>query len=183
MSKRMIITVCLVMTAGMVLGAAQDAVAGAEIIGAPKCKMCHGKKTGDQWTIWTESAHAGAFNTLGSDAAKKIATDKGLGDPQTEAACLKCHTTQGFLGSEVPVNAKGKYENAEGVGCESCHGPGSEYKSKSVMEDREAAVAAGMIVPDEKTCTQCHNAESPTFKEFDFAAMYAKIKHEIPAAE
>jgi hypothetical protein len=183
MNKRLIITICLVMTAGVLLGAAQDAMAGGEIIGAPKCKMCHGKKTGDQWTKWTESAHAGAFMTLASDEAKAIATEKGLGDPQTEAACLKCHTTHGFLGSEVAVYAKGKYEDAEGVGCESCHGAGSEYKSKKVMQDQEASIAAGMVVPDEKTCTKCHNSESPTFKEFDFAAMYAKIKHEIPAAE
>jgi len=51
------------------------------------------------------------------------------------------------------------------------------------MVDQEASIAAGLIVPDEKTCTKCHNADSPTFKEFDFAAMYAKIEHTIPAAE
>lgn len=183
MNKHLIITVCVVMTAGLLLGAAQDAVAGGEIIGAPKCKMCHGKKTGDQWTIWTESAHAGAFTTLASDEAKKIATEMDLGDPQTEAACLKCHTTHGFLGADVVIYAKGKYEDAEGVGCESCHGAGSGYKSKKTMQDHEASVAAGMLVPDEKTCTQCHNEESPTYKEFDYAAMYEKIKHPVPAAE
>ena len=183
MNKTMIITVCVVVTAGIFLGAAQEAMAGGEIIGAPKCKMCHGKKTGDQWTSWTESAHSGAFATLASEEAKKIAAEMELGDPQTEEACLKCHTTHGFLGREVAVYAKGKYKDDEGVGCESCHGAGSGYKSKKVMEDQEASIAAGLVVPDEKTCTKCHNADSPTFKEFDFAAMYAKIEHTIPAAE
>jgi len=84
-------------------------VAGHEIIGAPKCKTCHKAKTGDQWKIWTESAHAKAFETLASEEAKKIAADKKLGDPQTEDACLKCHTTKAFLGSEVVVNEIRRY--------------------------------------------------------------------------
>ena len=60
----------------------QDVFANAEIIGARKCKTCHKAKTGDQWKIWTESAHARAFETLASEQSRKIASDKGLGDPQ-----------------------------------------------------------------------------------------------------
>ncbi len=171
---------CLVLATVVVAGAVAQAADGPEIIGAPKCKICHGKKTGDQFEIWSATPHATAFEVLASDEAKKIAADKGLGDPQTEQACLKCHTTQGFLGGDVAVNAKAKYNVSEGVGCESCHGAGSEYKPKKVMEDREAAVAAGMRVPDEATCVKCHNEESPTFKGFDFATYYEKIKHPVP---
>ena len=29
-----------------------------------------------------------------------------------------------------------KYDVAEGVGCESCHGAGADYKKKKIMEDR-----------------------------------------------
>lgn len=40
--------------------------------------------------------------------------------------------------------------------CESCHGPGSEYKAKAVMEDPARARAAGLVIPDKDFCAQCH---------------------------
>ena len=162
----------------------QDVFANPEIIGAPKCKSCHKAKTGDQWKIWTESAHARAFETLASEESHKIAADKGLGDPQQEEACLKCHATKPSLGAGTVVNAKAKYADSEGVGCESCHGPGSDYKSKKVMIDPEAARLAGLVmIKDAEGCTQCHNEESPTFKGFDFDQRWAEIAHPVPAEE
>ena len=181
MKKQALMSILLVVMGIFLFGLTTSAFAAPEIIGAPKCKMCHGKKTGDQWTKWEEGPHAGAFAALGTDAAKKIAADKGLGDPQTEAACLKCHTTQHFVGADYAVDAKGKYELAEGVGCEACHGPGSDYKSKKVMEDHDASVAAGLWAPKSaEFCTKCHNEESPTFKGFNFDEHYAKIAHPVP---
>jgi len=158
----------------------QDVFASPEIIGAPKCKSCHKAKTGDQWKIWTESAHARAFETLASEESRKIASEKGLGDPQQEEACLKCHVTKASLGTGAVVNEKAKYADSEGVGCEACHGPGSDYKSKKVMVDPEAARAAGLVmIENAEGCTQCHNDESPTFKGFDFEARWAEIAHPV----
>ena len=160
----------------------QDVFANPEIIGAPKCKSCHKAKTGDQWKIWTESAHAKAFETLASEESHKIASGKGLGDPQQEEACLKCHVTKASLGAGAVINEKAKYADSEGVGCESCHGPGSDYKSKKVMVDPEAARLAGLVmIKDAEGCTQCHNEESPTFKGFDFDKRWAEIAHPVPA--
>lgn len=162
----------------------QDAIAGHEIVGTPKCKACHKKKTGDQWKIWSESAHAGAFETLASEESRKIAAEKGLGDPQSEEACLKCHVTRAIIGDDAVVAEKGKYSDSEGVGCEACHGPGSDYKPKKIMNDPEAARAAGLImITTADGCTQCHNEESPTFKGFDFEERMAEIAHPVPAAE
>ena len=184
MKRQLFISFFLITLSGLMLAPIQNAFAGPELVGAPKCKSCHKTKTGDQWKIWTESKHAGAFATLASEAALKIAAEKGLGNPQEEAACLKCHTTGGFLGEEVVVNAKGKYVPDEGVGCESCHGPGSDYKSKKVMADPAAAKAAGMLrEKTEAACTKCHNDSSPTFKGFEFEERWAEIAHPIPTAE
>lgn len=151
------------------------------IIGAAKCKMCHRKAAaGEQYKIWSESSHANAFATLKGEAAVAIAKEKGLGNPWEEPACLKCHTTEAFLGAAL--DAKTKYTSDEGVGCEACHGAGSDYKRKSVMEDREKAVAAGLVMGDETLCRKCHNEESPTFKEFVFKERWALIAHPIPEA-
>lgn len=184
MKKQLSVVLFLTMIGGLMLGMAQAAAAGHEIIGAPKCKGCHKAKTGDQWKIWTESAHAGAFETLASGEARKIATEKGLGDPQREDACLKCHATRPSLGAGAVVSEKVKYADSEGVGCESCHGPGSGYKSNKVMKDPAAARAAGLVmIKTADGCTQCHNQESPTFKGFDFEKRWAEIAHPVPAEE
>ncbi|MDX2473494.1 MAG: multiheme c-type cytochrome [Candidatus Krumholzibacteria bacterium] len=181
MKKQALMSITLVMVGIFLLGMASVAFAGPEIVGAPKCKTCHKAKTGDQWAKWEGSKHAGAFATLGTDAAKAIATEKGLGDPQKEEACLKCHVTQAFLGRDVVINAKGKYLESEGVGCESCHGAGSDYKSKKVMKDHDASIAAGMTRDkSEEFCVKCHNAESPTFVDFVFADRWAEIAHPVP---
>jgi len=174
-------TLILVLALVALTAATATFAADPEIIGVPKCKMCHKAKTGDQFKIWTESKHSGAFETLKSEASIAIAKEQGLGNPWEEAACLKCHTTQGFLGAAI--NAKAKYDNAEGVGCEACHGAGSAYKSKKVMLDHDASVAAGMIVPDEATCLKCHNEESPTYESFDYATAWDAIKHPVVIPE
>ena len=181
MKKQVLMSITLIAVGIFLLGMASVAFAGHEIVGAPKCKSCHKSKTGDQWAKWEGSKHAGAFATLGTDAAKKIATEKGLGDPQTEEACLKCHVTQAFLGRDVVINVKNKYLDSEGVGCEACHGAGSDYKSKKVMKDHDASVAAGMIRDkSEEFCVKCHNEESPTFTGFVFADRWAEIAHPVP---
>ncbi|PIQ87028.1 MAG: cytochrome C554 [Candidatus Omnitrophica bacterium CG11_big_fil_rev_8_21_14_0_20_45_26] len=149
-----------------------------EFIGAKKCSICHKKpEQGDQYGIWLNSKHAKAIETLGTPEAKEAGAKLGVDDPQTSGKCLKCHSTAyGFseemVTSFVPVE--------EGVSCESCHGPGKDYMKKSVMEDQDAAIAAGLVIPNEATCQKCHNPESPSFKSFDFHESWEKIKHPVP---
>lgn len=67
-------------------------------------------------------------------------------------ACADCHEpiTKNFRTADhARLQAKGK--NAENVGCESCHGPGSQHVS--------SGGAAGTIINPRKspeTCYQCH---------------------------
>jgi len=68
-----------------------------------------------------------------------------------------------------------------GVQCETCHGAGSDYKSRKVMKDHDASIAAGLTIPDEQLCLTCHNDKSPTFTGFDFDEMWAKVNHPNPA--
>ena len=48
------------------------------------------------------------------------------------------------------------------------------------MEDKNAAIDAGLNIPNEKTCTKCHNPESPNYKPFNFNEFWEKIKHPVP---
>lgn len=153
-------------------------------IGAKKCGMCHkSEKQGSQLPIWEKSAHANAYKTLLTAEADKIAKEKGFETKAVETdACLKCHVT----GHGLPEARFEKgFDIAEGVQCEACHGPGSEYKSMKTMKDQAESVKAGLVVftddaAIEAQCKTCHNEESPTYKEFKFAEMYEKIKHNIP---
>jgi len=161
------IVVAIVFVAGTV--AAEN-----KYIGTKTCAMCHkAKDKGEAFTIWSKTKHAEAFTVLQSDAAKKVAKEKGLTvAPDQAPQCLKCHLTGGAAA-----------EVKEGVTCEACHGAASGYKMLHTKAETKAkAVEAGLVVGDAamKVCVSCHNSESPTFKGFKQAEMWAKIAHKLP---
>ncbi|MCD6333008.1 MAG: cytochrome c family protein [Bacteroidales bacterium] len=133
-------------------------------VGAAKCKMCHNKPPkGEQYKKWSQGPHAKAMKSLSADEAK---------DPK----CLKCHSTAAGVDAGLKMGITVK----EGVSCESCHGPGSMYKSMTIMKNKEKALASGLILPDEKVCIKCHNKESKNFKSFNYKEYVAKIAHPDP---
>jgi len=171
---------------GLLVGAAGAVAKEPQYVGAKKCKTCHKKDLiGNQYGAWQESKHSKAFETLEGEKALEVAKEKGLAGPPHEAAeCLKCHMTA--YGEDASKFAKKPLAAKDGVQCESCHGPGSLYKKKKTMSDRDKSVAAGMWEPgkDEKICAGCHNDESPTWdpaEGFDFEKRKEEIAHPIPA--
>lgn len=170
-------------------------------VGSAKCKMCHNKvEKGAQYTKWLEGPHSGAFETLKSDESATIAAEKGIEGNAWEAPeCLKCHATGfGDGGYEVKceafwnpaaddkagAKAVKRMEALKGVGCESCHGAGSKYKSskakKAIAAGEITAASVGLLEVNEATCVACHNEESPTYKPFDYEARNAEIAHPKP---
>jgi Cytochrome c554 and c-prime len=150
----------------------------ANYVGVKTCAICHKKDdVGNQFGIWEKSPHAKAFETLGTPAAKEIGKKAGVDDPQKSGKCLKCHSTAYNFTESVATE---KIKPEDSVTCESCHGPGKKFMSKSTMEDRQKAIAAGLVYPATESCKLCHNSESPTFKGFDEKAMVAKIAHPDP---
>ena len=148
-------------------------------VGDAKCKMCHNSPAkGEQYKKWSESAHAKAFATLATPEALEVGKKLGVEKPQESEKCLVCHVTA----YGAPAEAKdASFSNADGVQCETCHGPGSDYKDMKIMKDHAAAVAAGLTVPDEKLCVTCHNEKSPTYKKFVYAEFVKQIAHPNPA--
>jgi len=183
--KIVAITVAMMLLVGASM--AQTPAAKAPVfkyVGAAKCKMCHmAAATGAAGKVWADSKHSKAFADLASPAALEIAKKKSIADPQKSDACLKCHVTGFTAAADLKMPT---WKAEDGVTCESCHGPGSEFAPIAVMKAIKAGTTkpetVGLLKADEKTCVKCHNAESPTSKEFKFAEMYAKIKHEAPKA-
>ncbi len=187
-SSILLIAGCISLTA---MGQSEDP---AKLVGTKRCAMCHKKDaTGNQYGKWQEAGHSKAFEVLGTDEAKAVAAKLGIDDPQASGACLKCHSTAYYFADTLQSE---KVEVEDGVSCESCHGPGADYKKKSIMENHDEAVANGMIYPaKEKSCTKCHNDTSPTWKTdrytladgttvgFDVEQACEKIKHERPVEE
>ncbi len=138
-------------------------------IGATKCKMCHNKPDkGEQYNKWAEGPHAKAFEAL-------------KGDEQSNATCLKCHSTAGSVDQGMLAGLKAD----EGVSCETCHGPGSVYKSASIMRNKKLALSKGMIEPTEETCKVCHLGDKPAGhpeakKAWNFEEFKNMIAHDDP---
>ncbi len=150
--------------------------------GAKMCAACHkAGKGGTAFAVWEKSAHAHAFQTLLSDASKKIAKEKGLKTAPSESPeCLKCHVT----GGGAAKNIEASFKKEEGITCEACHGAASGYKMLHSKGDLAKSKAAGMDPgqKDAKFCVTCHNAESPSHKSaFKLDEMWSKIEHPLPA--
>jgi hypothetical protein len=137
-------------------------------------------RTGNQLAAWQAGPHAGAYDSLGTPEAAEVAAAAGVENPQEAAECLRCHTTAYGVAAEYLGSS---FDPTKGVQCESCHGPGADYSPAPVMRDHDAAVAAGLLEPNEALCVTCHNEESPTYRPFDFAAQVGEVSHPIPEAE
>jgi len=154
------------------LAISSTSFAQSKYVGANQCKMCHNKpEKGAQYAQWQKSAHSQAYAKL-DDAGKK------------NAECLKCHSTAGSVDKSLLASIKVD----EGVSCESCHGPGSMYKTASVMKDKTLAMSKGMTAPNEATCKVCHLGKKPeghaeAKKPWNFAEFSKTIAHPDPSAK
>ncbi len=123
--------------------------ATARYVGTQTCAACHPGAAG----AWSASKHAHALATLREHQAS------------ANPACLSCHVTGfghpgGWAGAATSHLAD--------VGCESCHGPGS---------DHVAAPAAGFgdLAAGPESCVACHTHDnSPDFR---FESYWPRIAH------
>lgn len=194
-TSRALLLALLAMSAFLGLGQAEShsggtPAAGAaenKYIGADKCKSCHSAaESGDQHGVWKASLHAKAMETLSSDEAKKIGTEKGIADVTKADECVSCHVTAfGVADDQI----KKGFDRAQGVQCEVCHGPGEAHMKARFAAAAKGDAAPGFVqvpadeiiaAPKEETCKQCHNEKSPSYKPFCFHEFNAKVRHLNP---
>ncbi len=162
-------------TAAVLVFAAVSASQTFTYVGSKKCEICHKtEKQGRQYPLWEASQHSKTFAALSSTEATEAAKALGVDNPTEDAKCLKCH---------APFAEKAPELKAEGVGCEVCHGPGSEYKKLSIMKDKAESAKNGLVLYEnpeaiKAQCLTCH--ENPHGKSFDFTAAWEKFKHPVP---
>lgn len=177
---------CRVLITGVALiFAATPLVASAKentYVGVEKCGRCHKKDLyGDQVGAWRKGPHSKTLETLGSEKAAEYAKERGIsGSPQQADECLECHVTAHGVDSRL---IKYELDPADGVQCESCHGPGSNYRKRSIMSDKDKFAAKGLVSQSEEVCTACHNDQSPSWDPevgFDYAEAKERIAHPTP---
>ena len=146
--------------------------------GAASCatSSCHGgpragvssteAPRGSEYPLWLEKdPHAQSWKTISSEASVKILSKLGIlknGKIENVTGfqnCLACHNTDRNI-TETQLSP----QIAEGVGCESCHGPsqnwyGSHYQG---MASRTKAIQnlgltdSGPLLTRAKICVTCH---------------------------
>lgn len=119
-----------------------------QYIGVKQCASCHF----DQFMKWKTTKHATTFELLPAQY-------------QSDATCLKCHTT----GFGEPSGFKTAAESADlkGTSCESCHGPGSkhaeiskQFANQKLSAEQEKAVRDSIwLVSPGNACIACHKVQ------------------------
>jgi len=144
----------------------KDISANTKYVGAEGCK-CHKSEISD----WEFSHHAKSFDLL-KPGKRKSRKKKAHLDPYKDYTedekCIECHVT-GFRkeGGFIDIDST---PQMAGVGCESCHGPGSEYrilhKNKSLdfshLEAKKLGALYGSVDPS--VCNKCHQHKNNPFK-------------------
>ncbi len=123
---------------------------GLGYVGSDACRFCHQH----EYQQWQTTAHAHAYATL-----EKVGS-------QFDPECVLCHVvgmkyTSGFISQEQTAHLKD-------VGCENCHGPGSEHV-KTLGKIKTTG--------PKSTCLDCHTPEKSTEYAGNEAAYLEKIIH------
>ncbi len=153
-------------------------------VGARVCASCHqGEGMGHQFSKWLASAHARAYAVLSKPDAKEIARLSGIPqEPQESSMCLGCHAT----GARAEAWEKDEtFFTEDGVQCEKCHGPGSEYMDAAVMSNRQVAEKAGLMMPTAGDCMGCHQVKGShvavhKLPRLDITQAISDIAHPTP---
>ncbi len=139
-------------------------------VGTGSCSSsnCHGSAAprkesnvlSNEYVTWQKhDRHSRAWTALTENDAQKIAKNMGIGKPEEEPLCLRCHAT---YVDDSSLRGE-RYSLQDGVSCESCHGAAERWLDKHAQRGATHAqnVSNGMkeIVPLDaraELCLTCH---------------------------
>jgi len=119
-------------------------------VGSKSCKPCHQY----EYQQWSEKAHARAYATL-----EKVGS-------QYDPECIICHVVgmeyeSGFISEQKTAHLKD-------VGCENCHGPGSEHVR---------TLGKAKTTQPKSSCLDCHTPEKSSEYAGNEQRYLEKIRH------
>jgi hypothetical protein len=172
---------------GLLAIAAQDLTPGNyKYVGPGSCSAvaCHGgiaprtstKVLQNEYSTWvTQDKHAHAYTALTEPLGRQMSAILKIGPAEKAQRCLVCHAL-----SVDEAHHGRDFDVAEGVSCESCHGPASAWLGPHIdpRADHAKMVSLGLI--DNKSlarrsamCLSCHLGS---------AAKDMQVDHEMIAA-
>lgn len=135
--------------------------------GSCSAAACHGgisprsttKVLQNEYSTWvTQDKHAQAYTMLTGTLGRQMSTILKIGPAEKAQRCLVCHALS------VDTASRGRdFDVAEGVSCESCHGPSSAWLGPHIQASAKHAdmVKLGLIdnknlTERSKECLSCH---------------------------
>jgi len=164
--------------------AATDTAEPIKYIGPGSCAAtsCHGsvkpiagsRILQNEYSTWIlQDKHSRAYQALTGDIGERMARILKLGNKAEEAPkCLVCHALY-----TTPEQRGRSFEIAEGVSCESCHGPASAWLGPHTTRDwpHEKSVALDMqdtrdVIHRTQKCLECHLGTKEKFVDHEMIA-------------
>lgn len=148
--------------------------------GSCSSSSCHGgvqprKETSalqNEYSTWVvQDKHARAFAGLTGDIGRRMGRMLNL-DPQKSSRCLTCHAL------DVDQSQKAStFDRNDGVGCESCHGPSSNWLGPHTTRgwNYDKSVGLGMydtrdLVKRSEKCLSCHLGNGERYVDHEMIA-------------
>jgi hypothetical protein len=126
----------------------------------------------NEYSTWAvRDKHSRAASVLTNDVGKKIGRTLGI-RPQTSDKCLDCHALN------IPESQRARsFDSSDGVGCEACHGPASEWLGPHTTKGwtHELSIEKGMAdlrepIRRSETCLSCHLGTSSKWVDHEMIA-------------
>ena len=179
--------VCCCFWADAIMGRAQEPAGTPHYIPTNECERCHSNPTERdvavgttdrvqllEWLIWKDKdKHSRAYQALTEARGQRIGELMGQDVLAASTGCIQCHTSNAVpaLWSPACTQNGGNPYVAEGVSCQTCHGPAEFWEGVHIKEDwiarsdAEKARFGFNIMEDPvrraEMCLSCHqgNAE------------------------
>ncbi len=149
-----------------------------EYVGSERCADCH-EHAFNVWSNKKSKHHAHAYDSLVKAQRPS--------NRQFDGECVVCHTVGfGYESGFNSARALQKKVPLEGVGCESCHGPGSAHAKNPNNRELRALMNPWKAEPNlkkrlnliDRTCVQCHDIDNDV--HWNFEKNWPKIAHPTP---
>ena len=127
----------------------------------------------NEYSTWVvKDKHAQAYTVLSNPVAVRMARILGLTAADTAPKCLACHAL------DVPAELRARtFDLADGVSCESCHGPASNWLGPHTTKGwmHQQSIDAGMyddrdLVHRSERCLSCHLGTPEKFVDHEMIA-------------